>query len=164
LCAAVFAAPAMAQKIGWINSGAIMAKLPEALDAQHQLDNAAADWQAELAKMQNDRAKKLDEYDKKKLILTDQLRAESEKELQDLDKKIVDYQTKKFGPNGDLFQKQNDLMKPIQNKIFDVLKQIATDDNYDYIFDKSSETLLMYSNDKYDLTDKVLDRMVKFGK
>lgn len=164
LTAAFVCTGAAQQKIGWINSAAIMDKLPEAQDAQHQLDNLIADWQAELAKMQNTWQKKYEEYDKKKLILTDQLRSEAEKELADLDKKIADYRTKRFGQNGDLFTKQNELMKPVQNKIFKVLKDLAQEDNYDYIFDKGSETLLMYSNDKYDLTDKVLDRMVKFGK
>src|SRR5208283_2282316 len=72
-------------KIGWVNSQAIMDKLPEAQDAQKQIDNVVAEWQSELAKMQNDWQKKYEEYDKKKLILTDQLRAQSEKELQDLD-------------------------------------------------------------------------------
>lgn len=152
------------QKIGWINSQAIMDKLPEAQDAQHQLDNLIADWQSELAKMQNDWQKKYAEYDKKKLILTDQLRADAEKELADLDKKISDYRTKKFGQNGELFTKQNEIMKPVQNKIFKVLKDLAAEENFDYIFDKGSDTLLMYSNDKYDLTDRVLDRMIKFGK
>ncbi|HLX13481.1 MAG TPA: OmpH family outer membrane protein [Bacteroidota bacterium] len=151
-------------KIGWINSQAVMDKLPEAQDAQHQLDNTVADWQNELAKMQNDWQKKYDEYDKKKLILTDAQRADAEKELQTLDKGIADYRAKKFGQNGELFQKQEELMKPVQNKIFKVLKDLAIEDNFDYVFDKSSETLLMYSNDKYDLTQKVLDRMLKFGK
>jgi outer membrane protein len=151
-------------KIAWINSSAIMDKLPEALDAQHSIDNLVADWQGELAKMQNTWQKKFEEYDKKKLILTEQLRADAEKELQDLDKKIADYRTKKFGQTGELFQKQSELMKPIQNKIFKVLKDIAVEDDWDYIIDKSSETLLMYSNDKFDLTDKVLERMTKFGK
>jgi outer membrane protein len=151
-------------KIAWINSSTIMDKLPEAQDAQHSIDNLVADWQTEMAKMQNSWQKKFEEYDKKKLILTEQLRADAEKELQDLDKKIADYRNKKFGQNGELFQKQNELMKPIQNKIFKVLKDIALEDNWDYIFDKSSDTLLMYTNDKYDLTDKVLERMTKFGK
>ena len=151
-------------KIGWVNSQAIMDKLPEAQDAQKQIDNIVAELQSELAKMQNDWKKKYEEYDKKKLILTDQLRVDAEKELADLDKKIADYRTKKFGQNGELFAKQSELMQPLQNKIFKVLKDIATEDNYDYVFDKSSETLLLYTNDKYDLTDKVLDRMTKFGK
>lgn len=164
LCFAAAVAGNAQQKIAWINSAAIMEKLPEAQDAQHQIDNLIADWQAELAKMQNAWQTKFEEYDKKKLILTPELRADAEKELQDMDKKISDYRTRKFGQSGELFQKQNELMKPVQNKIFKVLKDMAQEDNYDYIFDKSSETLLMYSNDKYDLTDRVLDRMVKFGK
>ncbi len=151
-------------KIAWINSQAIMDKLPEALDAQRQLDNIVADWQNELAKMQNEWQKKYDEYDKKKLILTDQLRAQSEKDLQDLEKKIADYRTKKFGQNGELFQKQNELMKPVQNKIFKVVQDIAKENDYDYVFDKSADILMLYSNDKYDLTMKVLERVSKFNK
>lgn len=152
------------QKIGWINSAAIMEKLPEAQDAQRQIDNLLADWQGELAKMQNSWQKKYEEYDKKKLILTDQLRAQSEKELQDLDKKISDYRNKKFGQNGELFNKQNELMKPVQNKIFKVVQDIAKEDDYDYVFDKSADIILMYSKDKYDLTAKVLERLSTFGK
>jgi outer membrane protein len=151
-------------KIGWINSQEIMDKLPEAQDAQHQLDNIVAEWQNDLAKMQNDWQKKYEEYDKKKLILTEQQRADAEKDLQTLDKSIADYRTKKFGQNGELFAKQDELMKPVQNKIFKVLKDVAAEDSYDYILDKSSSTLLMYTSDKYDLTQKVLDRMIKFGK
>lgn len=152
------------QKIGWINSASIMEKLPEAQDAQRQIDNFVADWQGELAKMQNEWQKKFEEYDKKKLILTDQLRAQSEKELQDLDKRIADYRNKKFGQNGELFNKQTELMKPVQNKIFKVVQDIAKEDDYDYVFDKSADIILMYSKDKYDLTAKVLERLSTFGK
>jgi outer membrane protein len=151
-------------KIAWVSTQAIMDKLPEALDAQKQIDNIVTDWQSELAKMQNDWQKKYEEYDKKKLILTDQLRAQSEKELQDLDKKISEYRTKKFGQNGELFVKQNELMKPVQNKIFKVIQDIAKEESYDYVFDKSGDILLMYSNDKYDLTVKVLERLQSFDK
>ena len=151
-------------KIGWVNSAAIIEKLPEAQDAQRQIDNLVADWQSELAKMQNEWQKKYEEYDKKKLILTDQLRAESEKELQELDKKIADYRNRKFGQNGELFNKQNELMKPVQNKIFKIIQDIAKEEDYDYVFDKSGDILLMYSNDKYDLTDKVYQRLISFTK
>ena len=160
-----FATDARAQaKIGWFNSAAVMDKLPEAQDAQRQLDNLVADWQGELAKMQNDWQKKYEEYDKKKLILTDQLRADAEKELADLEKKITEYRTKKFGQNGELFVKQNELMKPIQNKIFKVVQDIAKDESYDYVFDKSGDILLLYTNDKFDITAKVLERLKNFNK
>src|SRR5258706_3166772 len=132
-------------KIGWINSAAIMDKLPEAQDAQRQIDNTVGQWQSELTKMQSEWQQKYEEYDKKKLILTDQLRAQTEKDLQDLDKKIADYRNKKFGQNGQLFVKQNELMKPVQNKIFKVLQDLAKDEDYDYVFDKSGDILLLYS-------------------
>jgi outer membrane protein len=151
-------------KIGWVNSAAIMEKLPEAQDAQHQIDKFVADWQEELAKLQNNWQKKFEEYDKKKLIMTDQLRAQSEKELQDLERGIADYRTKKFGQNGELFNKQNELMKPLQNKVFKVIQDIAKEDDYDYILDKSGDILLLYTNDKYDLTTKVFERITTFGK
>jgi outer membrane protein len=151
-------------KIGHINSEAIMQALPEAADAQKSLDQLVAGWEAELQRMQADWKKKFDEYDKRKLILTDQARADQEKDLRDLDQKISEFRNKKFGQSGELFQKQNEVMKPIQNKMFKVLEEIALEDGYDYIFDKSGEVLLLYANDKRDLTDKVLARMKSFGK
>jgi outer membrane protein len=151
-------------KIAHINSEAIMQTLPEAVDAQRSLDQLVAQWEQELQRMQGDWKRKFDDYDKKKLILTDQARADVEKELRELDQSIADFRNRKFGQNGELFQKQNDVMKPIQNKMFKVLEDIAKEDGYDYIFDKSGEILLLYANDKNDLTQKVLARMQTFGK
>jgi outer membrane protein len=154
------AIPSAAQmKIGYINAEALMQQLTEAQDAQKQLDGITSDWQTELTKMQTDLQHKFEDYDKKKLIMSDKRRADVEKELQDLEKKMVDYRTAKFGASGELFQKQNELMKPIQDKIFKAVKDIADDGGYDYVFDKSSSTLLLYSNDKNDLTAKVLAKL-----
>ncbi len=165
LLLAAWCAPAGAQsKIGYINSESVMQVLPEAIDAQKQLDAMVAQWQQQLQKMQADWKKKFDEYDKRKLILTDQARAEQEKELRQLDQDIADFRNKKFGQNGELFQKQNEIMKPIQNKMFHVLEVIAKEDGYDYIFDKSGQILLLYANEKNDLTQAVIARMQAFGK
>jgi Outer membrane protein len=152
--------PSSAQmKIGYVNSEAIMQQLPEAQDVQKQLDGISTDWQNELTKMQTDLQHKFEDYDKKKLIMSDKRRSEVEKELQDLDKKMVDFRTSKFGTNGELFAKQNELMKPIQDKIFKAVKDVADEGGYDYIFDKNSSTLLMYSNEKNDLTSKILAKL-----
>ena len=155
-----FAIPSSAQmKIGYINSEAIMQQLPEAQDAQKQLDAISTDWQAELTKMQTDLQHKFEDYDKKKLVMSDKRRAEVEKELQDLEKKMVDFRTSKFGANGELFTKQNELLKPVQDKLFKAVKDVADEGGYDYVFDKSSTTLLMSSNEKNDLTSKVLAKL-----
>jgi outer membrane protein len=152
--------PATAQmKIGHVSSEAIMKQLPDAQDAQKQLDALTAGWQDELNKMQDDWKKKYDEYDKKKLIMTDQRRADAERELRELDQKMADFRNQKFGQNGELFVKQNDLMKPVQDRVFKAIQDVAVEDGYDYVFDKSGEILLMYANPKYDITDEVLQRL-----
>lgn len=165
LCCALLANGAMAQmKIGHITSETIMKTLPEAVDAQRTLDALVTQWENELKKMQDEWKKKFEDYDRRKLILTDQSRAEAERELRTLDQAITDFRNRKFGQNGELFQKQNEVMKPIQNKMFKVLEEIAKEDGYDYVFDRSGEILLLYANEKHDLTERVLSRMQSFGK
>ena len=136
-----------------------MKQLPDAQDAQKQLDQFVADWQQELNKMQDEWKKKFDEYDKRKLIMTEQRRADAERELRDMDQKIVDFRTQKFGQNGELFNKQNELMKPVQDRVFKAVQDVAREDGYDYVFDKSGDILLMYANEKYDLTQKVFAKL-----
>jgi outer membrane protein len=152
--------PVFAQmKLAYFNSEAVMKQLPDAQDAQRQLDKLVADWQGDLSKMQEEWKQKFDEYDKRKLIMTDKRRADAEKELRELDQKIVEYRNQKFGQNGDLFNKQNELMKPVQDRIFKAVQDVAKEDGYDYVFDKSSDVLLMYTNEKYDLTQKILGKL-----
>lgn len=146
-------------KIGYIDSDAIMDNLPDVLDARQKLDALIKDWQAELNKMENEWKTKYDDYEKRKLIMTDQTRAETEAALVKLENDIAQYREKKFGTNGELFQKQDELMKPVQNKIFTVLKEIAEEDNYDFVFDRSGDIMFLYAKEQYDLTSKVLDRL-----
>ena len=89
--------------VGHINSEAIMQALPEAVDAQRSLDAMVTQWEGELQKMQAEWKKKFDEYDRKKLILTEQTRAETERQLREMDQSITEYRNKKFGQNGERF-------------------------------------------------------------
>lgn len=146
-------------KIGFVDSKTIMERLPEAQDAQKQLDGYVAQWQSEITKMQNEWQRKFEEYDKKKLIMSDQTRAQVERELVQLEKRVIDYRNQKFGPNGEMFQKQNELLKPVHDRIFKAIQDVAMEENYDYVFDKSGDILLLYTNEKYDLTAKVLQKL-----
>jgi outer membrane protein len=146
-------------KIGYVDSQAIMQKLPEGQDAQRQLDALVAQWQGEIKKMQDEWQKKYEEYDKKKLIMSDQTRAEAEQELVTLEKKVTDYRNQKFGPNGEMFKQQNDLLKPVQDRVFKAIQDVAVEENYDYVLDKSGQILLLYANDQYDLTAAVLQKL-----
>lgn len=146
-------------KVGHFSSEAVMRQLPDAQDAQKQLDQVVSDWQNELNKMQDDWKKKFEEYDKRKLIMTEQRRADTERELRELEQKVADFRNQKFGQNGELFNKQNELMKPVQDRVFKAVQDVAKEEGYDYVFDKSGEILLMYANEKYDLTPKILEKL-----
>jgi outer membrane protein len=143
-------------KVGFINSETIMKELPEAQDAEQKIDNLVREWQAELKKIEDEWRRKYDEYERNKLIMGDKTRADKEKELVELENKISQFREQKFGQNGELFQKQEEFMKPIQNKIFNAIKIVAEAEEYDFIFDKSGEILLLYANEKHDLTNLVL--------
>ena len=146
-------------RIAYIDSDAIMENLPDAQDAREKLDMMIQDWQAELKKMENEWQSKYDDYEKRKLIMTDQTRADLEKELVQLEKQIAEFRESKFGTNGELFQKQEEVMRPIQNKIFNVIKEIAQEEDYDYVFDRSGDIMLLYAKEEYDITAEVLERL-----
>jgi outer membrane protein len=143
-------------RIGYVDSDAIMDNYPDAQDARQRLDVFIQEWQAELTKLENQWKAKFDDYEKRKLIMTDQTRSEVESDLIKLEQQIADFREKKFGTNGELFQKQDELMKPIQNKIFNAIQTIAEEDNLDFVFDRSGDILLLYAKAEYDITNKII--------
>lgn len=146
-------------KIGYIDSDAIMDNLPDIQDARQKLDALIQEWQGELNKLENEWKTKYDDYEKRKLIMTDQTRTETEASLVQLETQIAQFREKKFGTNGELFQKQDELMKPVQNKIFVALKEIAVEEDYDYVFDRSGDIMILFAKEQYDLTSQVLDKL-----
>jgi outer membrane protein len=148
-------------KVGYVDSETIMKQLPEAQEAQRKIDALVQQWQAELQKMKDEWKSKYDEYERRKLILTDEARAQMERELSELDRRIAEFQMQKFGPDGELYRKQDELIKPVQSKIFNAIKEVALKEGFDFVFDKSGEILLLYANEKYDLTQKVLNKLLQ---
>ncbi|MBE0570036.1 MAG: OmpH family outer membrane protein [Ignavibacteriaceae bacterium] len=146
-------------KIGYVDSDTIMDNYPDVQDARQKLDALIQEWQTEIRKLESELKAKQDDYDKRKLIMTEQTSAEAMAEITKLQKDIADYRDKKFGANGELFQKQNELMKPIQNKVFTIIQQVATEEDLDFVFDRSGDILFLYAKPDYDLTAKVIERL-----
>lgn len=146
-------------KIGYVDSDTIMDNFPDVADARQKLDALIQEWQIEVRKLESELKVKQDDYEKRKLIMTEQTSMEMMAEITKLQKDIADYRDKKFGANGELFQKQNELMKPIQNKVFTIIQQIATEEEMDYVFDRSGDILFLYAKPEYDLTAKVVERL-----
>lgn len=146
-------------KIGYVDSESIMENLPDAQDARKRLDDLIQQWQQELNELQSQWKNKYDDYEKRKLIMTDQTRADLEAELVKLEQEVADYREKKFGTNGELFQKQDELMKPVQNKIFNAIQEVALDEDLDFVLDKSGDVMLLYAKDQYDITSAVMNKL-----
>jgi outer membrane protein len=146
-------------KIGYVDSDTIMDNFPDVQDARQKLDAFIQEWQAELRKMESDLKLKQDDYEKRKLIMTEQTSTEAKADITKLEKEIADYRDKKFGANGELFQKQNEMMKPVQNKVFTIIQQIAAEEELDFVFDRSGDIIFLYAKPEYDLTAKVIERL-----
>ena len=146
-------------KIGYVDSDTIMKQLPDAQDNQKKLDALIQEWHEELNKMRKDWKDKYDDYDKRKLILSEQKRVEIEKELVDMEDAANKFEQDKFGYRGELFQKQEELMKPIQNRIFNAIQDVAKENDYDFIFDRSGDIIFLYAKEQYDVTNQVLEKL-----
>jgi outer membrane protein len=146
-------------KIGYVDSDTIMNNLPDAQDARQKLDGIIREWQTELTKLENDWKTKYEDYEKRKLIMTDQTRAELEADLVKLEQQISEYREKKFGTNGELFQKQDEIMKPVQNKVFTAIQEVAQEEDLDFVFDRSGDIMLLFAKEEHDLTARVLEKL-----
>lgn len=146
-------------KIGYVDSDTIMKQLPDAKDAQTRLDAMIAEWREELDNMQSEWQQKYDDYEQRKLIMSDQKRSETEKELVSLENKITSYREQKFGPTGELFKKQTEIMEPVQNKVFNVIQEVAEEEELDFVFDRSGDIIFLYAKPDYDITALVLEKL-----
>ncbi len=146
-------------KLGYVDSDAIMKQLPDYQDTQKKLDAIIKEWQEELSKLERDWKAKYEDYEKRKLILSEQKRVEIEKELVELENQVSKYRQDKFGVRGELFQKQEELMKPLNNRVFNAIQQVAKENDYDFIFDRSGDIIFLYAKEQYDVTNLVLDKL-----
>ncbi len=142
-------------KVGYIDSKKIVDNMQEAKDAKQKLDLLVSDWQKDLSNLQDSLKRVKDDFEKKKLILSNQLKADIEKNIKDIETAITNFKVQKFGEGGEYFQKQTEFMKPVQDRIFKAIETVAKKEDYDYVFDRNSDLLLLFVNEKYDLTLKV---------
>ena len=146
-------------KIGYVDSEAIINQLPDAQDAKKKINNQIAEWQKELDILKKEWKDKYDDYEKRKLIMGNQKKAETEKELVAMEEKVESYRQSKFGVNGELYKKQEELMKPIQNKVFAIIEEVAVEKELDFVFDRSGDLIFLYAKEEHDITPEVLRKL-----
>jgi len=146
-------------QIGYVNSEAIIKSLPDAQDAQKKLDAIIQEWKEEITKMERELETKNVDFEKRKLVMSDNKRIVIEKEIAKMGDDISTFRQSKFGYKGELYTKQEEIMKPIQNKIFNAIEDVAEDEELDYVFDKSGDIIFLYAKEEYDITAKVLEKL-----
>lgn len=146
-------------KIGYVDSDTILDNSPDMQEVRQKIDALVQEWQTELRKMESELKAKQDDYEKRKLIMTEETSADALAEIKKQEKDIADYRDKKFGANGELFQKQDELMKPVQNKILTIIQDLAKEEELDYVFDRSGDIMFLYAKPDYDLTSKVIAKL-----
>jgi len=151
-------------KIGYIDMDYILEKVPEYAEAKNQLEQKANTWKHEIETKKNDITRLKEALASEKVLLTKELITEKEEEIKVLEKEMLDYQQKRFGPNGDLIIQKSSLVKPIQDQVFNIVQDIAAKRNYDFIFDKSSDLTMLYSAERFDISDFVLKELERAGK
>ncbi|MEO6150732.1 MAG: OmpH family outer membrane protein [Mucilaginibacter sp.] len=150
---------AFAQRFAFVDSDYILKHIPDYISVQKQLSAQSDQWQKETdARFQEiDRLYKA--YQADQVLMTPEMKKRREAEIVGKEKEAKDFQRQKFGPDGDLAQKSNLLVKPIQDKVSKAIQAVAESENLDMIFDKNSEVLMLYANPRYNKSDDVITRL-----
>ncbi len=146
-----------AQKFGFVDSEAILKKMPEYKQAEKEIDKLAKGWQKDLEKMYDEIQKMYRDYQAEEVLLTQEMKAERKALIGKKEKEAKDYQNKMFGYEGLLFLKRQDLIKPVQEKVYKSVEKISKKKKIQIMFDKSSGIVMIYMNPIHDYTDEVLE-------
>jgi outer membrane protein len=148
-----------AQRFAYVDTEYILDMLPEYRSAQKQLDAVAETWQKEIESKRTEIDKLIKDFQAEQILLTEELKKKKEAEIKQKEIEVKEFTNKKFGYEGELFSKRQELIKPIQDKVFNACQKIAKQSALDFIFAKSAEMIMMYSNAKYDKSDEVLSEL-----
>ena len=143
-------------RIGYVDMEYILENVEEYRDATAQLNAKAQKWKQEIELKQSTVEQMKKDLMAEKVLLTDELIAEREEEIQILETELLDYQQDRFGPQGDLVLQKQLLIQPIQDQVFNEVQKIGANKKYDFIFDKSADVVMLYSQKRHDVSDLVL--------
>ena len=149
----------LAQKFAYVDSEYILAQIPDYKQAQSQLDNMSAQWQGEIESLFSEAESLESALNAEKILLTDEMIAEREEMIEKKKKEARDLQVKYFGVEGELFVKRQELVKPIQDQVYNAIQTVAKKKKIDIVFDKSSALMMLYTSKKVDISEDVLENL-----
>jgi outer membrane protein len=147
---------AQAQKYAIIDTRYILEKIPDYAKAQKQLDGIAADWQKDIDARQTSLDKMYKDYEAEQVMLSEDLKKKREDQLFVKEKELRDLQRQRFGFEGDLFKKRQELVKPVQDKVHNAVQKLSVQRGYDFVLDKSEGITIIFADPKLDKSEDVL--------
>ena len=150
-----------AQKYAVVDTRYILDKMPEYRNAQQQLDVMAATWQQQIDSMQTALDRLYREFDAEQVMLTAELKKRKEDQLFNREKELRDLQRKRFGFEGDLFRKRQELLKPVQDKVYNAIQKLAASRGYDFVLDKSEGITIIFADTKLDKSEDDLCKTIE---
>lgn len=157
----IFIPQAHAQKSAFVNTQYILKNIPEYTDAQDVLNSLSKKWQAEITAKHNEVSEMYKKYEAEAVLLPADVKKKREDEIVKKDNAVKALQKQYFGPGGELFKKREELIKPIQEKVYNAIETVSTTENIAFVFDKAGSPTLLYGNPKYDISDAVLEELGK---
>lgn len=159
IVAFVFTAATIAQKFAFVDTDYIMNNIPSYVAAQDELDKMSENWEADIKKEYDAIAEMYKTYQAERVLLSEDMKKKREDEIVAKEKQVKELQNKYFGPEGDLFDKREELVKPIQDALYKAIKEMTVEGGFAIIFDTASGASILYSNPKYDKSDEVLQKL-----
>ena len=150
-----------AQKVAVIDVSQVLASLPDYKKAQEDLDKVAQKWRGEIAQQQDGIKGMFNRYEAEKVLMSEDAKKKREDEIIVKEKEVREAQRVKFGPEGELFRKRQELVKPIQDKVYAAIEKFANEKGYDLVLDKGSSAGLIFVNATYDKTQSIIDMVKK---
>ena len=153
-----------AQKYACVNSEYILHNIPDYVTAMNKLAKFTEEWQSELEAKQQEVDELRERYQQEAYLLPDNLKQRRQDEFHTKDAELRALQRQRFGAGGDLDKKRAELMRPVQERLYNAIERVAREKNYAFVFDKASGTTVLYVSDKYDISKQVLEMLgVKVG-
>ena len=150
---------ANAQSYAFIDSDYILKNVPEYVEAKERLDKMAERWTKEIEERYEVIKTKKSSFDREEVLLPKEEREKRKSEIEKMEKDVIDLQTQHFGSEGDYFQKRQELVKPIQDRVFTAMKKVAKREGYSFVFDKANQSNLVYAEKEFDMSNSVLEEM-----
>ncbi|MEM1114889.1 MAG: OmpH family outer membrane protein [Bacteroidota bacterium] len=154
------AAPASAQqKLGYIDSEAILNQMPEFQSVQQEIDRLVTQWEGEVAALRTEADQMADAFAAREILFTDDERERQRAALRAKRQEHDALRRRYFGPEGELFREQQTRLRPVQERLLAAVEAVAQDGEYDYVFDRSGDYVFLYTRPRHNLTDLVLDEL-----